>query len=103
MDDIPNLKPEAIEPFLFVLEHVRDSPLLDKFNVDVTARLKDVEGRVKDVAAHFYELKMQELQATPGVNRALPLLLMTDQIEKSAKHLAKRFADPILGYVLHFI
>ncbi len=42
---------------------------------------------------------MQELSSAPGVNRALPLLLMTDEIEKSAKLLDKRFPEPILGYV----
>ena len=42
---------------------------------------------------------MQELQCATGVNRALPMLLMTDEIEKNAKLLDKRFPDPLLGYV----
>lgn len=42
---------------------------------------------------------MQEFTSAPGVNRALPLLLMTDEIEKAAKLLDKRFPEPLLGYV----
>lgn len=97
MDNIPNLKRSEIDPFLSVLEHVRDSGLLERFDVDMGARLGDVQERIRQVAAHFYELKMQELQSAPGVNRALPLLLMTDELEKSAKLLDKRFPEPLLG------
>lgn len=32
-----------------------------------------------------------------GVNRALPLLLLTDEVEKAAKLLDKRFPESILG------
>ena len=97
MDALPNLKPSEIEPYLSVLEHVRDSGLLERFDVDISARLTDVQERIRQVSALFYDSKMQQLQASPGVNRALPLLLMTDELEKSAKLLDKRFPDPILG------
>jgi hypothetical protein len=97
MDALPNLKPSEIEPYLSVLEHVRDSGLLERFDVDISARLTDVQERIRQVSALFYDSKMQQLQAAPGVNRALPLLLMTDELEKSAKLLDKRFPDPILG------
>ncbi|KAG6841782.1 hypothetical protein C0991_006666 [Blastosporella zonata] len=97
MDALPNLKPSEVEPYLAVLEQVRDSGLLERFDVDISARLVDVQHRIREVSAHFYELKMQELQKAPGVNRALPLLLMTDELEKSAKLLDKRFPEPMLG------
>lgn len=100
MDALPNLKKSEIEPYLSVLEHVRDSGLLERFDVDISARLTDVQDRIRQVAAQFYEVKMQELQSAPGVNRALPLLLMTDELEKSAKLLDKRFPEPILGCVM---
>jgi hypothetical protein len=100
MDAIPNLKPSEIQPYLSILEYIRNSGLLDRFDVDIGARLLDVQEHVRQVAAHFYELKMQELRAAPGVNRALPLLLMTDEVEKSAKLLDKRFPEPIFGYLL---
>ncbi|KAF8999791.1 cytoplasm protein [Cyathus striatus] len=99
MDSLPGLKPSEIEPYLVVLEHVRDSGLLDQFDVDVGARMTDVQDRAKEVCAHWYDLKMQELQSAPGVNRALPLLYMTDEIEKSTKALDKRFPEPILGAI----
>ncbi|THU97847.1 hypothetical protein K435DRAFT_828529 [Dendrothele bispora CBS 962.96] len=97
MDAIPNLKPSEIEPYLSVLDHVRDSGLLERFDVDIGARLSDVQDRVRQVTSLYYEDKMHELQSAPGVNRALPLLLMTDEIEKSAKLLDKRFPEPVLG------
>ncbi|KAF9265151.1 hypothetical protein L218DRAFT_957844 [Marasmius fiardii PR-910] len=97
MDALPGLKPADIELYLFVLEHVRDSGLLERFDLDISARLSDVKDKIKQVAAQAYENKMQELQTAPGVNRALPLLFMTDELEKSAKLLDKRFPEPILG------
>ncbi|PBK71924.1 hypothetical protein ARMSODRAFT_954745 [Armillaria solidipes] len=97
MDDLVKLKPSDIEPYLSVLEHVRDSGLLERFDVDINVRLSDVQERIRQVAGEFYERKMQELSSAPGVNRALPLLLMTDEIEKSTKLLDKRFPEPILG------
>ncbi|KAL0952399.1 hypothetical protein HGRIS_006675 [Hohenbuehelia grisea] len=97
MDALPNLKRSDVEQYLSVLEHVRDSGLVERFDVDISARMNDVQERVRQVAALFYESKMQELQSAPGVNRALPLLLMTDELEKSAKLLDKRFPEPILG------
>lgn len=100
MDAIPALKPSEIDAYLSILEHVRDSGLLLRFDVDIGARLFDVQEHVRQVAATYYEVKMQQLQSAPGVNRALPLLLMTDELEKSAKLLDKRFPEPILGYSL---
>ncbi|KAJ7153568.1 hypothetical protein C8R43DRAFT_1126845 [Mycena crocata] len=99
MDSIPNLKPSEIEPYLSVLEHVRDSGLLERFgfDLDINARLADVQAQVRQVALRWYGLKLQELQSAPGVNRALPLLFMTDELEKAAKLLDKRFPEPILG------
>lgn len=97
MDALPGLKPAEIEPFLHVLEHVRDSGLLERLDVDTHARLSEVQDRIRVVATEYYDAKMDVLQAAPGVNRALPLLLMTDELEKSAKLLDKRFPQPILG------
>jgi hypothetical protein len=99
MDGIPHLKPAEIEPYLFVLEHVRDSGLLG-FTLDINARLADVTAQVRNVALQWYGAKLEELRAVPGVNRALPLLFMTDELEKAAKLLDKRFPAPILGLVL---
>ncbi|KAJ7887938.1 hypothetical protein B0H13DRAFT_2198405, partial [Mycena leptocephala] len=96
MDGIPHLKPAEIEPYLFVLEHVRDSGLLG-FTLDINARLADVTAQVRQVALQWYGAKLEELRAAPGVNRALPLLFMTDELEKAAKLLDKRFPAPILG------
>lgn len=97
MEAIPLLKPPEIEPYLSVLEHVRSSSLIERFDVDIGARLADVQHRVRQVSETWSEEKLKELQSAPGVNRALPLLLMTDELEKSAKLLDKRFPEPLLG------
>jgi hypothetical protein len=99
LDPLPNLKVADIEPFISILEHIRASSLLRRFNVDIGARLADVVERVRQLAELRYTEKMDELRAAPGVNRALPLLLITDEIEKTAKLLDKKFPDPIIGLV----
>ncbi|OBZ74653.1 Uncharacterized protein C11E3.02c [Grifola frondosa] len=97
MDALPNIKASDIAPYLSVLETVRESGLLERYDVDVAARVSDIQEQVRNVAARYYAQKSQELHAAPGVNRALPHLLLTDDIEKNAKLLDKRFPEPILG------
>lgn len=99
MESIPNLKVSEIQPYLHVLDHVRESGLLTRFEADMSVRLSDLEDHVKGLSEQYYHKKIQQLQATPGVNRALPLLLMTDELEKAAKQLDKRFPEPLVGYV----
>ncbi|KAL6308932.1 hypothetical protein BKA93DRAFT_822199 [Sparassis latifolia] len=96
MEALPNLKPADVMPFISVLETVRDSGLLDRYDVDIAARIADVQDQIRSVAARYYDEKSHELHAAPGVNRALPHLLLTDEIEKGAKLLDKRFPEPIL-------
>jgi hypothetical protein len=97
MDKLPNLKRSDVEPYINILEHVRESGLLERFQVDMVSRLADVQEQIQLVSSNYYGTKLQELQSAPGVNRALPLLLMTDDLEKIAKQLDKRFPEPILG------
>lgn len=100
LDSLPQIKPSDIQPFLQILDIVGDRNLLARFSVDVTERIMEIQVQVREVSARYYGNKMHELQSAPGVNRALPLLLMTDEIEKSAKLLDKRFPEPLLGYVV---
>lgn len=97
MDTLPGLKPSDIQAFLAILQQVNDSGLLMRFDIDIEARKHDVQDRVRQVSAHWFETLFQEKQSAPGVNKALPLLFMTDEIEKSAKSLDKRFPEPLLG------
>ncbi|EIW76820.1 cytoplasm protein [Coniophora puteana RWD-64-598 SS2] len=99
LDGLPNLKTAEVEPFLHVLDHVRESGLVEQYEADIAARIGDLEERVRQLARERYAEKMGELQGAPGVNRALPMLFMTDEIERVAKQLDKRFAQPILGRV----
>ena len=61
MDAIPALKPSETEPYLFILEHVQESGVLEHFDVDIGAHLSDVQEHVRQVSATFYETKMREL------------------------------------------
>ncbi len=99
MDTLPELKKDDVVSYLDVLAQVKETGLLDRFDVDIVARTQDVKERVRMLSAHWYQIRTQELQATPGVNRALPLLLMTDDLEKHPKALDKRFPEPILQHV----
>ena len=97
MDQLPSLKPSKIEHFLTILDHVTDSGLLDTFDLDVAA---DIRGHARHMSGAWYDAKMEAIvKENYGVNRVLPLLLMTDEIEKSQKLLSKRFAEPLLGCV----
>jgi hypothetical protein len=99
MDSLPNLKQAEIEPHLGVLLTLQHSGVLQASNVDVAAALADIKDRVRQIASQHYAGRMSELQMAPGVNRALPFLLFTDDLEKCAKLLDKRFPEPILGHV----
>jgi hypothetical protein len=72
---------------------------MQRFGADASTRIADVKSRARQIASLRYTAKMEELRAAPGVNRALPLLLVTDDIEKTAKLLDKKFPEPILGCV----
>jgi hypothetical protein len=99
MEALPDLKKDDVLNLLDVLAQVKETGLLERFDVDIIARLQDIKERVQAVGVHWYQGRTQELQSTPGVNRALPLLLMTDDLEKRAKTLDKRFPEPILHHV----
>ena len=85
MDALPGLKPADIEPYLHILEVVRDSKLLERFDVDITARITDVEEQIRSVSGRWYEEKNREIHsgAGSGVKPALPLFI-TDKVEKLA-------------------
>ncbi|EKM52682.1 uncharacterized protein PHACADRAFT_261272 [Phanerochaete carnosa HHB-10118-sp] len=101
MDAIPSLKPSEIGPYLQILEAIRESGLLERFENDMTARIADVQEQIRSVSGRWYDEKNRDLHsgAGAGANLALPLLLMTDEIEKSAKALDKRFPEPLLGQI----
>jgi hypothetical protein len=64
MDSIPNPKAAEIEPFLAVFEHTRNSGLLERFgfDLDINARLAEMEAQLRQMALRWYGLKLQELQ-----------------------------------------
>lgn len=97
LEDITKLKPDAIQPFVEILAAIRKSGLVERYKDDIDARLADLADRVRVQAVHQYTDKNYELTSKPEANRALPLLYLTDHLEKQAKLLDKRFPEPILG------
>ncbi|KAG9012965.1 hypothetical protein FRB90_006371 [Tulasnella sp. 427] len=97
LEDITKLKPEKISPYVQVLDIVQLSGLVGRYKADIDARLNDLADRVRVQAVHQYTDKNYELMSTSDPNRALPLLQLTDHLEKQAKLLDKRFPKPILG------
>lgn len=94
---IPQLGASELEPYIHILESIQDHRLLQRFEVDIQARVEDVKEQVKISADAGYHKKFKELESQPGVNRALPLLFVTDEIEKWVKKLDKAFKEPVLG------
>ena len=78
MDAVPNLKPPDIAAYLQILETVRDSGLLERFDVDISQRIRDIQEQVKSVSSRWYEERKRDLNSTPGVNIALLMLEAMD-------------------------
>ncbi|PFH47552.1 hypothetical protein AMATHDRAFT_6645 [Amanita thiersii Skay4041] len=99
MDSFPNLKPSEIGPPVSVLEDIKASKLLETFEMDMNARYNDIRERIREVSAAWYDAKIDGLIQGGGfgVNRAMPLLVTTDDVEKYAKALDKKFPEPIMG------
>ena len=66
LDALPELKPGDIAPYIQILETVRESGLLERFEVDVGARMRDVEEQVRSVAGRWYEERRRELSGERG-------------------------------------
>ncbi len=69
MEVLPDLKKDDLLPYLEVLSQVKETGLLERFDVDIIARVQDVKERVRVLGGHWYERRTQELQSAPGVNR----------------------------------
>jgi len=99
LEALPDLKPDAVSPFLDILDAVQASDALKRYNVDLDARVAELEERARTLSIHYYTDRKNDMFAQPGVNKALPLLLLTDVLEKNAKTLDKRFGEPWLGRI----
>jgi hypothetical protein len=70
---------------------------LERAGIDAIQPLAQLLDRSQALCTLFYTNKRHDLMQNAGVNRALPLLYLTDEIEKAAKLLDKRFPEPLLG------
>lgn len=97
MDNLFNLKRDDIALPLSIVDQILSSPIFDRIGVDLKAQIDVLADRVQINSVHEYTERSNEMNSQPGVNRALPLLYMTDELEKRAKLLDKRFPEPLLG------
>lgn len=97
LDNLFNLKRDDIALPLSIAEQICNSPVFDHMGVDLKAQFDMLIDRVQINSVHEYTERSNEMNSQPGVNRALPLLYMTDELEKRAKLLDKRFPEPLLG------
>ena len=100
LDALPNLSRKATAPFLNILDRTQMSGLLERYQVDIDARMGELSDRVRIIAVHHYTDTSQEVfRQQTGVNRALPFLLLSDSLEALTKKLDKAYSEPILGFV----
>ena len=100
LDALPNLSRKATAPFLNILDRIQVSGLLERYQVDIDARMRELSDRVRIIAVHHYTDTSQEMfRQQTGVNRALPFLLLSDSLESLTKKLDKAYSEPILGFV----
>ncbi|KAF8335868.1 uncharacterized protein EI90DRAFT_2912352 [Cantharellus anzutake] len=97
-ENLGSIKLQDIEPCAAILARIRESGLMSRYSVDVNTRVGELSERVRGVAIQQYTAKSQEIaNEHVGVNRAMPLLHLTDWVEKQVKLLDKRFPEPVLG------
>ncbi len=63
MDAMPNLKQSDLKTFLPILDHIHESTLLSSFDIDIGAQMQDVQDRVGQVSADWYDGNMHEKQS----------------------------------------
>jgi hypothetical protein len=96
-ESLPNLRRKAIAPFLGILERVKASGLLELYNVDIEARMRELSDRIRILAMHHYTDKSSGILSNPGINRALPFILLSEGLEEVAAKLDQTFKQPLLG------
>lgn len=98
-EQLPNLKRKAISPFLGILERVKGTGVLEMYEIDVSARMRELSDRIRILAMHHYTDKSSGILTDPGVNRALPFILLSEGLEEVASKLDQTFKQPLLGEI----
>ncbi|KAG8760622.1 hypothetical protein FRC14_002468 [Serendipita sp. 396] len=98
-EQLPYLKRKAISPYLSILERVKASGLLEIYDVDIAARIGELSDRIRILAMHHYTDKSSGILSNPGINRALPLILLSEGLEEVATKLHQTFKQPLLGEI----
>ena len=97
MKAIPELNASVIKPYIQILESIQDHKLLRRFEMDIRDRISEIIAEVQHFAEVGCDKEFKYLESRPGVNRALPLISVTQEIEKWARGLEGSLEKPILG------
>ncbi|CAO1615966.1 unnamed protein product [Parajaminaea phylloscopi] len=103
--DIHNVDPQEIHPYVAMAEELHESQLV-RTNHDVNGPPVELERHVEELrdgirimAIHEYTAKTTELFSQAVDNEVVPLVQLLDWLEKGAKRLDKRYPEPILGHI----
>ena len=66
METLPDLKKGDLQAYLSVLNQVKDSGLLERFDVDIIAQVQDIKERVRALAAHWYQIRLRSCNLPPA-------------------------------------
>lgn len=61
--------------------------------------MRELSDRIRILAMHHYTDTSSSILTNPGINKALPFILLAQGLEEVAGKLAKSFKSPILEYV----
>jgi hypothetical protein len=67
------------------------------YEVDISARMRELSDRIRILAMHHYTDKSCSILQNPGINRALPFVLLSEGLEEIATKLDQTFKHPLLG------
>jgi hypothetical protein len=95
-DDFTKVKAVDIEPYVMILEDLRETQLVGRRESD-DQKLDEIADHIRQRAFSMYSSKTTELFSMDGDNEVEPLMMIIDWVEKQAKLFRKRFPTPILS------
>ncbi|KAF8603980.1 hypothetical protein BDV93DRAFT_522773 [Ceratobasidium sp. AG-I] len=97
--ELSKLKPDAIMPYDDILRLIHGHKLLARYEDEINNRLRELSDHIRTTAVHEYTELSNDLLGVEDPDRAFPLLELSTRVEKTAKLLDKRFAEPLTGGV----
>lgn len=60
--------------------------------------MRELSDRIRILAMHHYTDTSSSVLTNPGINRALPFILLSQSLEEVMNKLGGSFKKPLLGY-----